>query len=214
MIERNRDDLPRNPPETARRDAPARLLDRLRRSRHAMWLLFAGSFAETIIVPIPIELVLVPYMAINRAMIWRAATVVLAGCLTAALAGYALGYLFFETAGQWAIDTFGWADAYSRFSAMFDDYGFLAILAVGIIPIPFQIAMLTAGAAGYSIVLFLLAAIIARGVRYYGLALIVHAFGERLYRQWRDNRRRVLVIAAAIALVVVIASLATSGSGG
>lgn len=192
---------------------PVRWLERLRNSRHAMWLLFFGSFAETILVPIPIEVVLVPYMALNRPMIWRAATVVLAGCLTAALFGYGLGYLFFETAGEWAIASFGWREPYAEFSRMFEAHGFLAILAVGIVPIPFQIAMLTAGAAGYPLTLFLAAAIVARGIRYYGLALLVYAFGERIADQWRADRRRVIAVAAAVGLAFLAVYLIASGAG-
>jgi membrane protein YqaA with SNARE-associated domain len=180
-------------------------LERLRTSRHAMRLLFAGSFAETIIVPIPIELILVPYMALNRPKLWRAASVVLAGCLAASLVGYLIGYLFFETVGEWAIATFGWEAGYAEFSAMFERYGFLAVIAVGIIPIPFQIGMLTAGATGYPLALFLLAAIIARGVRYYGLALLVYLFGETLLEEWRRNRRRVLVGGGLILLAMLAA---------
>jgi membrane protein YqaA with SNARE-associated domain len=168
-------------------------LERLARSRHEKTLLFGASFAETVIVPIPIELILVPYMAIHRARMFWLATIVLAGCLAGALFGYLLGYLFFETAGRWAIETFGWQAGYAEFLELFQNHGFWAIIAVGIIPIPFQIGMLTAGAAGYPLPLFLLAAFIARGVRYYGLALVVYLVGEHVIDAWRHNRRALLV---------------------
>ncbi|MDX5401004.1 MAG: hypothetical protein LPK02_01365, partial [Rhodobacterales bacterium] len=147
----------------APRDRTKRWLERLSRSRRAMWVLFAASFAETLVVPIPIELILIPFMAANRARVWVIAGVVTLGCLLASLVGYAVGLLLFETLGLRVIDAMGWTEGMQRFRVIFEDYGFWAIVAVGILPIPFQVALLGAGAAAYPIGWFLLAALIARG---------------------------------------------------
>lgn len=187
-------------------------LERLAHSRHALTWLFFISLAETIILPIPIELLMIPYMAINRHLIWRTAWVVLAGCLLGALVGYGFGYLFFETAGEWLISNFGWERAYAAFEADFADYGFWAILAVGTTPIPFQTAMIAAGASGYPVYLFLLAAFIARGTRYFGIALLVYWFGERVLRIWAKDYRRVITIAVAAAILVLALSYAVSAT--
>ncbi|MCB9949056.1 MAG: DedA family protein [Rhodospirillaceae bacterium] len=167
---------------------PALLLGRLNGSRHRMGLLAVASFLETIIVPIAIELILVPFMLANRGKVWLIATVTLVGCLAAAMVGYAVGALLFDTVGQWAIDSWGLGDAYAAYGAQFEDHGFWAIVLVGVTPIPFPIAMLAAGAADYSIPLYLLACILARGVRYYGLALLIVAFGPAVERWFRRSR--------------------------
>lgn len=177
-------------------------LDRLNRSKSALWVLFWASFAETIIVPIPIELVLIPFMIANLHRLWLTATVVLAGCLAASIAGYGIGYLFFDTAGRWVIDYFGYQGAMQEFRLLFSQYGFWAVVAVGVIPIPFQVAMLAAGAAQYPVPLFVLAAVFARGIRYYGLALLVHLFGEQALALWEAHKTR-----TAIGATVIIAAL-------
>jgi membrane protein YqaA with SNARE-associated domain len=176
---------------------------RVNRSRRAVWVLFWASFAETIIVPIPIELVLIPFMAANRHRLWWTATLVTAGCLLASLVGYSVGYLFFDSVGHDLIAYFGWSDQFEEFSALFDRYGFWAILAIGVIPIPFQVAMLAAGAAGYSILLFVVAAGIARSIRYFGLALLVHLFGDRAEAYWKAHRIKASLAATAICLAIV-----------
>lgn len=168
---------------------PAALGRRLNRSRHRMGLLALASFLETIIVPIAIELVLVPFMLANRRQIWLIATVTLAGCLVAAVVGYLVGALLFDTVGQWAIDTFDLGRAYASYETQFRDYGFWAIVLVGVTPIPFPIAMLAAGAAHYSIPLYLVACALARGVRYYGLAALILAFGPAVDRWMRRFRQ-------------------------
>lgn len=185
----------------------ARWTRRIGRSRHALWALFWASFAETIIVPIPIELVLIPFMIANRHRLWATAAVVTAGCLCAALVGYGFGYLLFDTLGQDVIAAFGWSGQLDEFRSLFDQYGFWAIVAVGVIPIPFQVAMLAAGAAGYSILLFVVAATIARGIRYFGLALLVRTFGARAEQLWRDHKTMVAIGAGAAVLALAAVTL-------
>ena len=54
----------------------------------------------------------------------------------------------------------GMEESYQAFQGFFNRYGFAAILAIGILPIPFQVAMITAGLSGYPILLFVLAALL------------------------------------------------------
>lgn len=177
-----------------------RWFDRLKESKHMLWLLGVLSFLETIILPVPIEVVLIPLMALNRERLWLMATVTTVGCLLAALVGYGVGMALYQSVGTWFIDTMEMQTAYESFQQLFDQYGFAAILALGILPIPFQIAMITAGLSGYPIGLFVLAALIARGVRYYGLAWLVYQFGERAEALWK--RHAILTsLGAAIVLV-------------
>lgn len=171
--------------------AASHYLQRLASSRHADVWLFTASFLETIIVPIPIELVLIPYMLLHQQQIWRIATVVTAGCLTAALFGYGVGYFLFASLGEWVINAFQYQAQFAEFQQFFQQHGFIAILAIGIIPIPFQVAMLVAGAAHYPLLLFVLAAVIARGIRYYGLAVLVLLLGDRVLSIWQTRLNRV-----------------------
>jgi len=160
---------------------------RIAESKHGFWLIGLASFLETIIIPIPIELVLIPYMVINRQRVWLIATVTTIGCLMGAIVGYGFGYFLFESAGRWLIETFEYQQAYENFRQMFERHGFLAIVSIGVIPIPFQTAMITAGVTGYSFFLFILAATIARGIRYYGIAILVLVFGKRAQELWERH---------------------------
>jgi len=178
---------------------------RLNESRYALVLIGVASFLETLILPIPIELVLVPFMLANRRRIWLIAAVTTLGCLLGALVGYGFGALLFGSVGHWLVETFGWQSAYHSFSQQFDRNGFWAIVSIGITPIPFQIAMLAAGVAGYPIGLFLLAAAIARGLRYFGLALLVAIFGQRALTLWKNHSKTVgIVLLVTIVLIFVL----------
>lgn len=174
-------------------------------SNHMLWLLAVASFLETIIVPIPIELALIPLMALNRDRIWRLAAVTTLGCLVAALVGYGVGLALYQSVGTWFIDSMGMQSGYESFQTFFDQYGFVAILALGIVPVPFQIAMITAGASGYPIYLFVLAALIARGIRYYGLAWLILRFGQRAEALWRRHAVTASLAAAAVVIAISLA---------
>lgn len=162
-----------------------------------------ASFAETVIVPIPLELVLIPHMQANRERLWWLATVALLGCLAGALLGYGVGYLLFESIGDWALDRFGWREDFELFRQWFDRYGFWAIVAIGIVPVPFQTAMLLAGLTEYSVALFVLAALLARGIRYYGLAGLVHVLGWRAESLYRRHRKTFALVASLVVAAIV-----------
>lgn len=164
-------------------------LDRLDRSRHAMTLLFFASMMETLLVPIPIEVILIPWMLCHPQRKWRIAAVALAGNLTAATLGYYLGVFAMDQWGDTLVGFFGGQEAYDTFDQQFQEDGFTAILAIGIIPIPFQIAMLVAGASGYPIAFFLVAACIARGIRYFGLALLIQVAGKAAMDLWNRHAK-------------------------
>jgi len=175
---------------------------RLRRARHKAAWLFGFSFLETTVLPVPIEILLIPYMAAERQRALTIAGIALAGCLLGAFAGYAVGYFLFETLGQQIIAWGDWGESLQAFRRLFAAQGFWAILALGILPVPFQVAMLAAGAAGYPLVWFALAAGIARGLRYYGLAWLVKAVGPAALGQWRRHKLRATLVAAAALLAL------------
>ncbi|MCA1768298.1 MAG: DedA family protein, partial [Idiomarina sp.] len=77
---------------------------KLASSPHALIMLFFLSALEATVLPIALELVLVPYMVLERKRIWLVATVALAGFLAGAVGGYYIGFALFDTAGQWFIN--------------------------------------------------------------------------------------------------------------
>jgi len=174
---------------------------RLTDSPHALVLLFFMSMAETIVVPIPMELVLVPYMVAKPERLWQAATVTFLGCLASSLIGYAVGLALYESVGQWFISALGYEQSYEKFQDFFNEYGFWAIVLIGLIPIPFQIAMIGAGSVAYPIHLFVLATLFSRGVRYYVLAALTAGYGDWVRAKWREER-----VKTSLAAIFLIAT--------
>ncbi|KPQ23878.1 MAG: putative membrane protein [Halomonas sp. HL-48] len=185
--------------------------ERINGSKNMLWLLGALSFLETIILPIPIELVLIPLMAVNRQRIWAIAKATTLGCLVASIVGYGVGMVLYQSVGTWFIEFMGMEQSYQAFQSFFDQYGFAAILAIGILPIPFQVAMITAGLSGYPMLLFALAALIARGLRYFGLAWLVHRFGHSVLVLWKRHALVTSLVSGVVVLAVALGMQALAG---
>ncbi len=177
-------------------------LEAMIRSEHAGKGVFLASLAETTFVPIPIEVVLLPAMfGRRRRAVWFA-TMALAGCLVGATIGYFVGMLAWETVGEWFAGAIGIEERVAEAEERLAAEGFWYILGVALSPVPFQLGYLGAGLIGYSFWLFLLASLVGRGVRYFGLVVLVLVLG-RAAGEWLDRHGVEIGIGVTVAFVVV-----------
>ncbi len=196
-----------------KRDRAKATAKRLAESRRAQPLLVWLSFLEATLVPIPLEAVLVPYMLLRREMVWRIAALALAGFLAASVLGYALGALAFDTAGIWLIEAAGWQDGLDQAQSLFDRYGFWALVLIGVMPVPSQLAMLLGGAFHYPLPWFVAAMGLSRAIRYFGLAALVVWLGPKAARALEQlqampqTRRRAWQAAGGLAVTLVVVVL-------
>ena len=175
-------------------------------SKHMLSSITIASFLESTIVPIPLEAVLVPLMQARREKLWSIALMATLGCIVGALFGYALGYYLFDVVGDWVINTFSSPEQFENVRQQMQDQGFWFVMTLGIIPIPFQIAMLAAGATKYSLLLFLIASAIARSIRYFGLAIVVYYAGNQAERIISQHKTKAMIILTILVLVAWAAS--------
>ncbi len=75
-------------------------------------------------------------------------------------------------------------------------------MSVGVIPIPFQIAMLAAGATSYSFFLFMLASALSRALRYYGLGLLVLIAGNRAQAIFERHKVSAIIVITIVVFVI------------
>lgn len=167
-------------------------------SDKALWGVFFASLAETTVVPIPIEVALIPVMLTNPRRLWLVATVALAGCIVGASIGYWIGYGAYGTIGKPFIEALGATEQFEVYRLKLDERGFWHVLVIAITPIPFQIAYLGAGVVQMAFWKFLLAAAIGRGVRYFGLALFVAILGKAAGPWLQRNKFRIALWATGI----------------
>lgn len=179
------------------KDKTKKLID----SKHMLKGITLASFLESTIVPIPLEAVMVPLMQARRESLWKIALMATIGCVIGAIFGYALGFYLFDMIGQWLIDTFFSQDQFENVKQNMQSQGFWFVMTLGIAPIPFQVAMLAAGATKFSLPLFLLATVIARAIRYFGLAIVVYYAGDKAEQLIKRYKMKAVI---AITLVVLL----------
>ena len=188
------------------------LQERARRwihSKHMVPATAVVSLLESTVLPIPLEVLLVPLMQARRDKLWLLAGAALLGCVLGAAGGYWIGAVLMDTVGAQVV---GWMDqeeAMEDLKAGFNENGFLYVLWISLSPVPFQVAMLAAGAAGYSLWKFLLAAFISRAIRYFGLALVVWWLGDRAEAFIRRHRWPVAIATLVAAAAAVAWKLST-----
>jgi membrane protein YqaA with SNARE-associated domain len=92
--------------------------------------------------------------------------------------GYAIGALLYDSVGQWLIELYGLGGKVEAFRASYAEWGALIILVKGLTPIPYKLVTITSGFAGYNIWLFVLCSIVARGGRFFVVAILLNRYGE------------------------------------
>jgi membrane protein YqaA with SNARE-associated domain len=168
---------------------------------YALWLLAAVSFAESSFFPVPPDIMLVPMALAKPQRAWLYASVCTLASVTGGVLGYAIGFLLYDSVGQWLMHLYGYGDKVEAFRASYAQYGAWIILLKGLTPIPFKIVTITSGFAGYNIWLFILFSIITRGGRFFFEAILLHRYGATIRHQIEKH----LGIWVALAAVGIVA---------
>ncbi|MGN6283923.1 MAG: YqaA family protein [Afipia sp.] len=145
---------------------------------YALWLMGAVSFAESSFFPVPPDVMLIPMSLARPRRAWVYALVCTVTSVAGGVVGYAIGALLYDSIGQWLIHLYGYADKVEAFRASYAEYGAWIILLKGLTPIPYKIVTITSGFADYNLWLFILFSIIARGGRFFIVAIVLNRYGS------------------------------------
>ena len=173
---------------------------RLAQHRHAIPAMGAVSFMESSFFPIPPDVMLVPMVLANRDKAFRIALVCTVCSVLGGLLGYAIGYYFFETIGEWVVKTYGLQSGLAAFRSGFEEYGIWIILIKGLTPIPYKLVTIASGAAHFDLFTFVWASIVTRGARFFLVAALLWRFGEPI-RAFIEERLTLLTWLFLIALI-------------
>ncbi|HBK57622.1 MAG TPA: hypothetical protein DDZ76_15255 [Xanthomonadales bacterium] len=171
---------------------------------HAPGYLAAMSAAESVIFPIPPDVMLAPMTLARPQRWWRFAAICTIASVLGGLLGYALGSYALDAIWP-MIERLGWTPTYYRVQALFERYGFWIVFVAGFTPIPYKIFTIASGAAGIALLPFTLASLIGRGGRFFLVAGLVAWGGERLERTLRRYIEALgWIVAAAIMAALLV----------
>ena len=167
---------------------------------YAVWILAAVAFAESSFFPVPPDVMLIPMSLARPQRAWFYATVCTAASVLGGILGYAIGALLYDSVGQWLINLYGLAGKVDSFRASYAAWGAWIIIGKGLTPIPFKLVTIASGFAGYNIWLFVLCSIIARGGRFFVVAILLNRYGEWI----RVRIERHLTLWVALFAIVLV----------
>lgn len=147
---------------------------------HAPYYLAGVSFIESSVFPIPPDVMLIPMVLSKPLKAWNYAGLTTLASVLGGLFGYLLGFFAFDLIGNLLIQTYGYEEFYHQVVAWFAHYGFLAILVAGFTPIPYKLFTIAAGATQMSLLPFIAASIVGRGLRFFLVAACIRAFGKKI----------------------------------
>ncbi len=194
----------------ARRRAPRRAVARferwLERAVHrpgAFWWLLAATAIENTVIPLTVEPIVVPLMALYRDRIVPFALAMAIGSVLGGVAMYGLGAAVAAgLAPLWA--EAAQSEAATGFLVRLEDEGFWAIFVFAISPLPYQVATVGAGLGGYPFGWFLTAIVLGRGLLYAGFALGVAVLGTAFAVHVERHKMSVLVVGTVLAVLAMV----------
>lgn len=159
--------------------------------KHAEPALAVVSFAESSFFPIPPDVMLVPMVLARPERAWWIASVCTAASVIGGFLGYAIGFFLFATLGKMIIDFYHLQDGFIAYQSMFEEYGLWIILIKGLTPIPYKLITIASGVFKFDFLVFTLASIATRGVRFFGVSALLWKYGAPI-RKFIDERLNLL----------------------
>lgn len=168
--------------------------------RHALWALALISFIESSVFPIPPDVLMIPMIVARPNRAFLIATIALVSSVLGGILGYVIGAFLFDTLGQPILDFYGAAQQFDQFAARYNEWGAWAVLIAGVTPFPYKVITILSGSTGLNFWVFVIASIIARGIRFFILAGLLWKFGPPI----RDFIERRLGLMFTLLIVIFI----------
>jgi membrane protein YqaA with SNARE-associated domain len=149
-------------------------IDQIAASPHPSWWLFALAFAESSFFPIPPDVLLITLgVATPEKAIWYGLV-----CTVGSVLGGGFGYAIGLYGGRPLLKRFFKAEKVATVEKLYDRYNAWATGIAGLTPIPYKLFTISGGAFKINFKVFMLASLVARGLRFMTEGVLLYLFGE------------------------------------
>lgn len=171
-------------------------------SRHAVVALVLLAVAESSFFPIPPDVLLLAMCLAAPAISFRYAALCTAGSVIGGILGYLIGFHFWGWAAEFF---FRWIPGFTppvfaHMQDLFQQYDFWFVFLAGFTPIPYKIITIGAGVFQINFVIFIVASLVSRGLRFVLIAAMVYRYGD-VARGYIDRNFNMLTSVFALLLV-------------
>jgi len=168
--------------------------------RHATPALAAVSFVESSVFPIPPDIVLIPMVLADRAKAFRIALICTIASVLGGMLGYAIGVFLFEEIGRPMLEFYGYGPKFAEFQGKYNDWGAWAVFIAGVTPFPYKVITILSGVTSLDLLVFVVASVAARGLRFFIVAALLWKFGEPI-RDFIEKYLGLLFVAFCVLLI-------------
>ncbi|HET8817228.1 MAG TPA: YqaA family protein [Pseudidiomarina sp.] len=172
--------------------------------RRAPAILAGLSFSESVIFPIPPDVMLAPMAMTQPHRAWFFAALTTVASVLGGIAGYVLGWWAFEPFVLPLIEWAGYQEKLATVTRWFQQYGFWIIFIAGFSPLPYKLFTVTGGMLQVAFIPFVMGSLISRGLRFFLVAWLLRTGGPKMAVKLRTYVDRIgwgMVILAIIAYV-------------
>lgn len=169
-------------------------------------LLFIALF-EASWFPLPPDILLIALCLGATKKSFRFATICLMGSVLGAALGYAIGHFLWVTpAGDpTAIANFFYdhvfsVESFNNVGRLYDKFNFWIVFTAGFTPLPFKLFTIAGGMFGINFPMFIIASIIARGMRFFLIGWLIWRYGAPI-KTFIDKYFNMLATLLAVMLI-------------
>ena len=185
-------------------------------SPYAVPVLFTVSFVESSFFPIPADPLLIALILGLRKRAFYYAFICTAGSVFGGIFGYFVGSFLWwtETLEFSSIATFfftyvpGFTEQlFYNIQAQYESYNFVVIFTAAFTPIPYKVFSISAGAFDINFLTFVVASILGRGLRFYGITVVLWYFGrpvKKIIDKYFDLLAILLLLISIISYIIIV----------
>lgn len=149
------------------------------------WLaLFTIALFEASWFPLPPDILLIALCLGATKRSFRFATICLVGSALGAALGYIIGYFLWTTPSGEATalanlfyEYIFSVDSFNNVGALYDRFNFWIVFTAGFTPLPFKLFTIAGGMFHINFLMFIIASMVSRGMRFFLIAWLIWKFG-------------------------------------
>ena len=169
---------------------------------YAKWALGFISFIESSFFPVPPDVMLAPMVLANKSRAWSYAFICTLASVLGAIIGYIIGRYLFEFIGTPILEAYDAQAAFEKFTGFYEDWGFWIVIISAISFVPFKVATIASGVVAMEPISFLLACIVGRAIRFYGVTAAL-MLDLRLWL-FQPLRRGIIISLGSLSVLAVV----------
>ncbi len=163
--------------------------------------LFILAFAESSFFPVPPDVLLIALAISISRKSFKYAAICLVGSVLGGILGYGIGLHGYETLGKPIIEFYHGQEVMNAIKLKYDQWGFWGILFAAVTPIPYKVFTIASGVFKFDFLLFIVASVIGRGLRFFVVAGLIWKFGEPI-REFIDKYFNLLAFIFCMLLIL------------